>query len=196
MLAGVGLSALTIGAKNKANNEQLLENVDAIKGSLEKQIGQLKEQSLSQQAEFSRKMTQVRYKGLKNTASTTNKIAESGLTGATASRLYNQSHITKLMAHNALAQEASDSSVSFGVEMENKRDAANNAIKNAGKQAAANYEDPIMGMIKGAVSGASLGTSLGSLDLAGMGSELLGDFEHFMSPDFANPALQAFKGGI
>ncbi len=167
MVAGAALSALSIGSANKANNEQLVNNVEAIKGSLNKQIGQLQEQSASQQAEIGQKMTQVRYKGLKLTASTTNKIAESGISGNTASRLYNQSQITKLMAHNALAKEAEDASVSFGVEMENKKDAANNAIKQAGKQAAANYQDPVMGMLSGAMSGASIGGAFGSLGGAG-----------------------------
>ncbi len=184
---GAGLSALTIGAKNEANNEQFLANVDGIKAGLNKQIGQLQEQSASQQKDFSIKQTQVRYKGLKLTASTTNKIAESGISGNTASRLYNQSHITKLMAHNALAKEAEESSVNFGVEMENKKDAANNAIKNAGKQAAANYEDPVMGMIKGAMSGFSMGSSLESLDLFSSAVE---------NSTFANPALQTMRGGV
>lgn len=188
-VAGAGLSALSIGDANEANSKQFLATVDNIKASFSKQIGQLNEQAASQQEDYGVKLSGLRYQGLKLDATTTNKIAESGISGNTAERLYNQTSVVQTMAHNALAKEANDNAISFGVEMENARDRANQTIVDAGNKAASQYQDPVMGMLNGALAGASLASSFSALGTASAGATTVANTG-------SNPALLAFRGGV
>lgn len=162
-----GLQALSIREQNKQVAEQLKQNVTAVKDNFNTQIGQLQELAESRDSDIALEMSANRYKGLRNTASTSVAIAERGVAGNSASRLYDNTLIMQMMSHNALAKKAEENAVNFGVEMENKRREANSAINRAVSQAASNTISPIQAISK--IAGAGMqGYAMGSA-LAGAG---------------------------
>ncbi len=171
LLMAAGMAALQMSGnaeQNKKTGEAFVKNTETVKASYQKQLAQLQEQAESVQKDFALEQTKLRYKGMAHEASTSNKIVEQNISGATAARVYNQSSIDEMMAHNALAKAAEENAVNFGVEMENKRDAANQAIRNGQAIAAKNTISPMQGLsstASAAMSGYSMGSALG-----GMGS--------------------------
>ena len=163
--AGVmaGMSVLSGIAANKDTNKQLQSNVAQIKKDYEKQIGQIQEQFNSANENIALEMTTNRYNGLKLTGSTTNSLVNREIAGNTALKQYNQSVIASMFAHNALQKKAEDTWKSFGVEMDNTKQQANNAIYSVANQARANMK-----------SGLQIATSSAQAGMAGyaMGNAL------------------------
>lgn len=156
--AGVmaGMSVLSGIAANKDTNRQLQSNVAQIKKDYEKQIGQIQEQFNSANENIALEMTTNRYNGLKLTGSTTNSLVNREIAGNTALKQYNQSVMASMFAHNALQKKAEDTWKSFGVEMDNTKQQANNAIYSAANQARANMK-----------SGLQIATSTAQAGMAG-----------------------------
>ena len=163
--AGVmaGMSVLSGIAANKDTNKQLQSNVAQIKKDYEKQIGQIQEQFNAANENIALEMTTNRYNGLKLTGSTTNSLVNREIAGNTALKQYNQSVIASMFAHNALQKKAEDTWKSFGVEMDNTKQQANNAIYSVANQARANMK-----------SGLQIATSSAQAGMAGyaMGNAL------------------------
>lgn len=184
---GGGLSLASSRKHNKEVKKQLKKTVSSIKSGLKIQIGQLKELGESAQRDFGLQQTQVRYKGLKDSASTSNDLVERNVAGNTAARIYNQSFIDETMAHNVLAKEAEESFINFGVEMENSVLRANGAIEQAQAAAAAATISPLQALtsaVGAGFGGYKLGSAVGSFDFGTSNS------------NFANPALQPKRGGV
>lgn len=165
--AGVmaGMSVLSGIAANKDTNRQLQSNVEQIKKDYEKQIGQIQEQFNSANENIALEMTTNRYNGLKLTGSTTNSLVNREIAGNTALKQYNQSVMASMFAHNALQKKAEDTWKSFGVEMDNTKQQANNAIYSVANQARSNMK-----------SGLQIATSAAQAGMAGyaMGNALSG----------------------
>jgi|ETNvirenome_6_30_1030629.scaffolds.fasta_scaffold00622_9 hypothetical protein len=160
--ASAGLQFLAIREQNKANAKAFVNNVYRIKTSFEKQVAQVQEQAESVQDEIRLEQSKVRYKALEESATSSNRIVEQNIAGATASRLYDQVAIKSTQANNALAKAAEDKLVEFGVLTENLRDRANQSIINAGIQADMNHVGFLEGVASVAGAGAS-GAQLGSV---------------------------------
>jgi hypothetical protein len=160
--ASAGLQFLAIGEQNEANAEAFVNNVYQIKKSFDKQVGQVQEQAQSLQDDIRLEQTKVRYKALEESATSSNRIVEQNIAGATASRIFNQVSIKSTQASNALTKAAEDKLVEFGVLTENLRDKANQSIINAGIQADMNH----VGFLEGVASiagAAATGAQLGGI---------------------------------
>lgn len=174
--AMAAMSVAGSAASNKANAKSFVENTEQIKYSLNKQWGQLQEQAQAANDNVSLEMASNRFNGLKTTASTTNMIAEKEIAGNTAMRAYSNSKMVALMSHNVLAKKAEDTMTNFGVEMENARDKANQAIYSGGAVAASNTKgtaavlsSAVSAGMQGYMMGGGVSSFLGS-GTTGMGS--------------------------
>ena len=165
--AGVmaGMSVLSGITGNRDTVKQLKSNVEQIKKDYDKQVGQIQEQFNSANENIALEMTTNRYNGLKLSGSTTNSLVNREIAGNTALKQYNQSAITSMFAHNALQKKAEDTWKSFGVELDNTKQQANNAIYSVANQARANMK-----------SGLQIATSAAQAGMAGyaMGSMFSG----------------------
>lgn len=173
LIAAGAMAAMSVAgsaASNRANAKAFKENVKNIKDSYETQIGQLQEQAQSFDRDIRLQMSANRFEGLKNTATTSNVLVEREIAGNTASKQFAQSEINQMMAHNALARKAEDTMASFGVEMENRRREANNAIYAGEAQAKANTQSGLSiasSAISAGMQGYSIGSAFGSLGSTG-----------------------------
>lgn len=162
-----GLSILGGIGQNAQVSKAFVQNAENIKKSFAVQVGQLEEQARSQNDAIALERASQRFAGLQDTAVTSNVLVEREIAGNTARKLYQQSNINKMMAHNVLAKKAEDAMTSFGVEMENARAQANQAIYAGHAQAMANTKSGVS-MLSSAIGagmqGYSMGTVFGSTD--------------------------------
>lgn len=126
--ASAGLQALSIGESNKAVGRQFVKNTKQVKDSLNRQYGQLQEMGQSIQDDIALEQSKVKFEALQLSATTTNNSVERGVVGKSVARAHNQSSIVATNALNALKKTAEDKAVEIGVEMENAKDRANEAI--------------------------------------------------------------------
>lgn len=159
---GVMAAASVAGsaASNKANAAAFVANADQVKKDYEYQIKQIQQAASDANTNISLEMAANRWNSLKTAASTTNMLAEKEIVGNTAARVYNQSKLSAMFAHNSLQKKAEDTMASFGYKMENTQQEANNAIYSAGAMAKKNTISTT-GMITSAVSAGMSGYSLG-----------------------------------
>lgn len=160
------MAAMSIASSisgNKQQEKQLKSNVEQINKDYTKQIGQIQEQFNSANENIALEMTTNRYNGLKLTGSTTNSLVNREIAGNTALKQYNQSVIASMFAHNVLQKKAEDTWKSFGVELDNTKQQANNAIYSSANQTSANMK-----------SGLQIATSAAQAGMAGyaMGNAL------------------------
>lgn len=171
-MAGASLLGGIFG--NAQAKEQYEKQVENIKLSLNKQWGQLQEQARQANDNAAMEMATARFEGLKATATTGSVLTERNLAGNTAARAFNQSLMNRTMAHNALAKKAEDAMVSFGSDMEAKRDEAIQAIYGASAQLSANTKSTLAIATNATMAGASgymVGKALGGVfDPSAMGS--------------------------
>lgn len=164
LIAAGGLAGLSILggiSSNNANAEAFVNNVGQIKKDYEYQIAQLKQAASDANTNTALEMAANRWNSLKTSASTTNVIAEKELAGNTAAKIYNQSKLNAMFAHNALAKKAEDTMASFGYKMDNVKQEANNAIYSAGAMAKKNTISTL-GMATSAVQAGMSGYTIGS----------------------------------
>ena len=154
-------SAAGSAASNKANAAAFVANADQVKKDYEYQIKQIQQAASDANINTALEMSAARWGALKTTASTTNVLAEKELAGNTAAKIYNQSKLSAMFAHNSLQKKAEDTMVSMGYKMDNVRQEANNAIYSAGAMAKKNTISTT-GMVTAAVSAGMSGYSLGS----------------------------------
>jgi len=170
-------SVASSAEQNKKAGKAFEASASKVKTDYDKVIAQLQEQASSSNDAIRLEMSQNRFEGLKNTATTSNMIVERNIAGNLATKQYDQSIINQTMTHNALAKKAEDNMVSFGVEMENKKQEANNAIYSGGAMAQANSVSGVQmatSAVSAGMSGYSMGSSLGSLGGSGDTSVLSG----------------------
>ena len=152
-------------SSNSANSKAFVNNAEQVKKDYEYQIAQIKQSMSDANENTALEMAANRWNSLKTSASTTNMIAEKEIAGNTAARIYNQSKLNAMFAHNALAKKAEDTMASFGYKMDNVKQEANNAIYSAGAMAKKNTISTL-GMTTSAaqagVSGYTLGKGLSS----------------------------------
>ena len=134
---GVASSIASSISQNKQTDSTLTNTVSQINKDYTKQIGQLQEQFNSVNDDIALEMTTARYNGLRLSGSTSNVLAEKNIAGNTAAKEYYQSKLSAMFAHNALEKKAEDTWKNFGVQMDNVRNNANNAIYGAANKAQA-----------------------------------------------------------
>jgi len=162
LAGGMALMSVLGGiSQNKAAARAFEMNAEQTTESYNKQLAQLQEQAKAYDDSVRLEMAKARFNGLQDTAVTSNVIVERNIAGKTAEKLYAQSEINRLSAHNVLAKKAEDNAVNFGVEMENARDRANQAIYSGQAQAMQNTVSTL-GMVSGAVGAGVAGYQLGS----------------------------------
>lgn len=161
-----GMSLIGSASQNRQAGAQFVQNAENVTRDFNIAISQIQDQAKAQNDAIRLEMANLRFEGLKGTAVTSNAIVEREIAGNTAKRAYEQSIMNKTMAHNVLAKKAEDAMLSFGVEMENKRQEANNAIYSAQATAMANTKSGIS-MVSSAIgagmSGYSMGVGLSAL---------------------------------
>ena len=146
MIWGAALAGLSIASSifgNQQTQKQLEENVANIKNSYNKQIGNLQQQFNSANENIALEMTTARFNALKLSGSTTNAIVNHNIAGNTAVKEYNASAMSSMFTQNALQKKAEDTWKSYGVEMDNAKINANNAIYSAANQASASMKSPL-----------------------------------------------------
>ena len=168
LIAAGGLAGLSILggiSSNKANAEAFVNNAEQVKKDYEYQISQLKQAASDANTNTALEMAANRWNSLKTSASTTNVIAEKELAGNTAAKIYNQSKLNAMFAHNALAKKAEDTMASFGYKMDNVKQEANNAIYSAGAMAKKNTISTLgtaTSAAQAGMSGYTIGSGLSS----------------------------------
>lgn len=160
---GVMAAASVAGgmASNKSNAAAFVANADQVKRDYDYQIAQVQQAAADANINTALEMSAARWGALRTTASTTNMIAEKELAGNTAAKIYNQSKLSAMFAHNSLQKKAEDTMVSMGYKMDNIKQEANNAIYSAGAMAKKNTISTL-GMATSAVSAGMSGYNLGS----------------------------------
>lgn len=164
LIAAGGLAGLSILggiSSNKANAKAFVNNAEQVKKDYEYQIAQIKQSMADANENIALEMAANRWNSLKTSASTTNRIAEKEIAGNTAARIYNQSKLNAMFAHNALAKKAEDTMASFGYQMDNVKQEANNAIYSASAMAKKNTISTL-GMATSATQAAISGYTIGS----------------------------------
>lgn len=153
-------SAAGSAASNKANAAAFVANADQVKKDYEYQIQQIQQAAADANTNISLEMAANRWNSLKTAASTTNMLAEKEIAGNTAAKIYNQSKLSAMFAHNSLQKKAEDTMASFGYKMENTQQEANNAIYSAGAVAKKNNISSIS-MVSSTISAGMSGYTLG-----------------------------------
>lgn len=163
------MSALSIGSSllsNASNAAAFVSNAEQVYKDYDYQIKQLQDQAKTANDNIALEMTSARWDFLKQGASTTNSLVERNIAGNSAVKAYNQSSLNAMFAHNALAKKAEDTMKSFGIEFDNTRQNANNAIYSAAAMAK-KQNISTLGMTTSAVqagmSGYAVGSSFGSI---------------------------------
>lgn len=171
-LAGMSILGGILG--NQQIAKQLENNVNNIKEGLNQQWGKLQSQYQEANDNIALEMTTARFNGLKLSGSTTNQLVNRNIAGNTAVKQYNSSMLNRMFAQNALQKKAEDTWKSYGIEMDNARISANNAIYSAANQASQQMKSPLS-MATGAVGAYMAGSALGT-GISGMmgSSEILG----------------------
>lgn len=163
------MAATSVASSMSANAQaksQFESQLTGIQNSLQKQYGQLAEQSKAADDSIALEMATARFEGLKATATTSNTLVERQISGNTAAKIYDQSLVNRTMAHNALAKKAQDSMISYGSAMGAKRDEAINAIYGANAQLSSNTKSTISmtsSAIGAGASGYFSGKSIGGI---------------------------------
>ena len=187
LAGGMALMSVLGGiSQNQAAARAFEMNAEQTTDSYNKQIAQLQEQAKAYDDSVRLEMTKARFNGLQDTAVTSNIVVEKNISGNTAQKLYDQSKINQLMTHNVLAKKAEDNAVNFGVEMENARDRANQAIYSGQAQAMQNSVSTL-GMVSNGISAGVAGYSLGS---SVFGSSSVYPTESLGGTQSINPVLQ------
>ena len=159
--AGVATSLASSAASNKGNAQAFVTNANQVKKDYEYNISQLQQQMSEANDNIALEMSANRWNALKDSAVTTNKIVEHNIAGNTATKLYNQSALSAMFAHNALAKKAEDTMASYGYQMKNVEQEANNAIYSAAAMAKKSYISPLAAGTAAAQAGMS-GYTMGS----------------------------------
>ena len=161
-------SVASSSASNKSNAAAFEANAEQVYKDYDYQIKQLQDQASTANDNIALEMTSARWNFLKQGASTSNQLVERNIAGNSATKAYNQSALNAMFAHNALAKKAEDTMKSFGIEFDNTRQNANNAIYSAAAMAK-KQNISTLGMATGAVqagmSGYAMGSSFGSTSL-------------------------------
>lgn len=169
-LAGMSILGGILG--NQQTAKQLESNVNNIKEGLNQQWGKLQEQYNEANDNIALEMTTARFNGLKLSGSTTNQLVNRNIAGNTAVKQYNSSMLNKMFAQNALQKKAEDTWKSYGIEMDNARISANNAIYSAANQASQQMKSPLSiatSAVGAYMAGGTLATGISGM----MGSETL-----------------------
>lgn len=163
-IAAGSLAALSIGSSimgNKSNAAAFEANAEQVYKDYDYQIKQLQDQASTANDNIALEMTSARWNFLKQGASTTNQLVERNIAGNSATKVYNQSALNAMFAHNALAKKAEDTMKSFGIEFDNTRQNANNAIYSAAAMAK-KQNISTLGMTTSAVQAGMSGYAMGS----------------------------------
>ena len=166
-LAAMSIASNVMG--NQQTAKQLESNVNNIKEGLNQQWGKLQDQYNEANDNIALEMTTARFNGLKLSGSTTNQLVNRNIAGNTAVKQYNSSMLNRMFAQNALQKKAEDTWKSYGIEMDNARISANNAIYSAANQASQQMKSPLS-MATGAVGAYMAGSALGTGISGMMGS--------------------------
>lgn len=154
-------SVASSSASNKSNAAAFEANAEQVYKDYDYQIKQLQDQASTANDNIALEMTSARWNFLKQGASTTNQLVERNIAGNSATKAYNQSSLNAMFAHNALAKKAEDTMKSFGIEMDNTRQNANNAIYSAAAMAK-KQNISTLGMATSAVQAGMSGYAMGS----------------------------------
>lgn len=197
LLVAGGMSALSIGSSllsNASNAKAFEANAEQVYKDYDYQIKQLQDQASTANDNIALEMTSARWNFLKQGASTTNQLVERNIAGNSATKAYNQSSLNAMFAHNALAKKAEDTMKSFGIEFDNTRQNANNAIYSVAAMAK-KQNISTLGMTTSAVQAGMSGYAMGSIG----GTSLVSDMSAGGSGGFSSlseAAAGGYTGGF
>lgn len=205
LIAAGGLAALSIGSSimgNKSNAAAFVANSEQVYKDYDYQIKQLQDQASTANDNIALEMTSARWNFLKQGASTTNQLVERNIAGNSATKAYNQSALNAMFAHNALAKKAEDTMKSFGIEMDNTRQNANNAIYSASAMAKKQSISTLQAgtsAVQAGMSGYAMGSAFGSLGGAttgGVAESVSGSFTESAGFGTSSVSMSSGTAGI
>lgn len=195
-MAAMSIASNIMGNKQAA--ERLENNVNNIKEGLNQQWGKLQDQYNEANDNIALEMTTARFNGLKLSGSTTNQLVNRNIAGNTAVKQYNSSMLNRMFAQNALQKKAEDTWKSYGVEMDNARISANNAIYSAANQASQQMKSPLSiatSAVGAYMAGGTLATGIsgmmGSSEILGSAAGGAGGFS-----SYSDAAAGGYTGGF